>query len=335
MRIGIIGTGWIAEKHLESLTVTEGAEVVAVAGRNQQRAAELAVPLGAAVYEDYLPMLQRESLDAVFILLPPHLHGDVERACSEHVGAVLVEKPITTSLAQACEINSYFKEAGTIVSVGYMNRYRDAVQAARAVFSNPETPGVMANGWWITQMPPPSWWRCLEQSGGQFVEQCTHLVDLSRYLFGEIQEVSAYSMRGSMTEVPDFSVDDGMAVNVRFESGALGSFCTGCFPLAGHPEEQGAGISLNLSSRKQRVVFEGSNFEAKLFSGANDATELPIGADPFHQQTQSFVNAVRNKDTRQILSDYEDAMRTLAVTLAANESAHERGGAPVRVESIL
>lgn len=193
----------------------------------------------------------------------------------------------------------------------------------------------MANGWWITQMPPPAWWRCMEQSGGQFVEQCTHLVDLSRYLFGEVQEVSAYSMRGFITEVPNVSVDDGMVVNVRFECGALGSFCTGCFPLAGHPEGLGAGISLNLSSRKKRVVFEGSNFEAKLFSGESDVIDLPVGEDPFHVQTRTFLKAVENQDAGQILSDYEDAMRTLAVTLAANESAHERGGAPVRVEAVL
>jgi len=50
----------------------------------------------------------------------------------------------------------------------------------------------------------------MEQSGGQFVEQCTHLVDLSRYLIGEITEVSAYRTGGFMPEVPNFNVEDAM-----------------------------------------------------------------------------------------------------------------------------
>jgi len=327
MKVGIIGTGWVAEKHLAALKQIDAAEVVAIAGRNEVRAQELAAPFGAATYGSYLPMLERESLDAVFILLPPHLHGDLERACAEHVGAVLIEKPITTSLEQAQAIDEIFKKAGTLVSVGYQNRYRASTQQARACFT-PETPGILANGWWIEEMPPPAWWRRMEQSGGQFAEQCTHLVDLSRYLMGEITEVSAYRTQGFMTEVPDFNVDDAMVVNVRFASGALGSFCTGCFPKGGHALE---GISLNLSTRQHRVIFETWDFAGKIHSGEGEVTELPATEDAFLVQNQAFLDALANKDPGKILSDYEDAMRTLAVTLAANESAREKAGAPVKV----
>ena len=330
MKVGIIGTGWVAEKHLAALKQIEAVEVVAITGRNQARAQELAAPFGATAYENHLPMLERESLDAVFILLPPHLHGDLERACAEHVGAVLIEKPVTTSLDQAEAINETFKQAGTLVSVGYQNRYRASVRQARACFT-PEAPGILANGWWIENMPPPSWWRRMGQSGGQFVEQCTHLVDLSRYLMGEITEVSAYRTGGFMTEVPDFNVDDAMVVNVRFTSGALGAFCTGCFPEAGHAK---AGISLNLSTRHQRVIFETWDFEGKIHSGDGEVTELPATEDAFLVQNKAFLDAVTNRDASGILSDYQDAMRTLAVTLAANESARERKGAAVEVTGI-
>lgn len=330
MKVGIIGTGWVTEKHLAALKQIDAAEVVAIAGRNQARAQELAAPFGATTYENYLPMLERESLDAVFILLPPHLHGDLERACAEHVGAVLIEKPITTSLERAQTIHDTFKQAGTLVSVGYQNRYRTSAQQARACFTD-STPGIMANGWWIEEMPPPVWWRRFEQSGGQFVEQCTHLVDLSRYLMGEITEVSAYRTNGFMTEVPDCNVDDGMVVNARFASGALGAFCTGCFPKGGHALE---GICLNLSTRQHRVIFETWDFEGKIHSGDGEVTELPATEDAFLVQNQAFLDAVAKKDPSLILSDYKDAMRTLAVTLAANESAREQSGAPVKVEAV-
>jgi predicted dehydrogenase len=330
MNIGIIGTGWVTEKHLVALKQIEAAEVVAIAGRNQDRAQELAQAFGAKTYENYLPMLEGEALDAVFILLPPHLHGDLERACAEHVGAVLIEKPIATSMEQAQAINETFKQAGTLVSVGYQNRYRASTQQARACFTS-ETPGILANGWWIEQMPPPPWWRRFEQSGGQFVEQCTHLVDLSRYLMGEITEVSAYRTGGFMSEVPDLNVDDAMVVNLRYASGALGSFCTGCFPLAGHTQN---GICLNLSTRQNRVVFETWDFAGIIHSGDGEVAELPVTEDAFLLQNRAFLEAVAEKNCGKILSDYEDAMRTLAVTLAANESARERNGAPVAVRGL-
>ena len=115
MKIGIIGTGWVTGLHLDALKLIEGAEVVAIAGRNEDRAKELADPWKAKTYVDPLTMLQKESLDAAFILLPPHLHGELERACSEHVKGVLIEKPISQSFETAQAINGYFQQAGTIV----------------------------------------------------------------------------------------------------------------------------------------------------------------------------------------------------------------------------
>ena len=196
MKIGVIGTGWVAGLHLDALRQIEDAEVVAIAGRNETRAKELALPIGAKTYSEPLSMLRSESLDAVFILLPPHLHGDLERACSEHVKGVLIEKPISQSLETAHAVNESFKKAGTIVSVGYMNRYRQSVQKIRELFSQPENEGILAHGWWTTQMPPPLWWRTFDHSGGQFVEQCTHLVDICRYTMGDIEEVSVAVVEG-------------------------------------------------------------------------------------------------------------------------------------------
>lgn len=331
MRIGIVGTGWVTKLHLAALKQIEQVQVVAIAGRNQACARELAAPFGATTYESYLPMLERESLDAVFILLPPHLHGDLERACAEHVGAVLLEKPIGLALDEVQQINQHFQRAGTLVSVGYQNRYRASVQQARDSFTE-DSPVIMANGWWITEMPPPPWWRRIEQSGGQFVEQCTHLVDLSRYLIGEITEVSAYRTSGFMTEVPDFNVDDAMVVNVRFASGALGSFCTGCFPAAGN---DAFGISLNLSSRQHHVVFDSWDFSGTLHDGSGSPKVLPATSDPFLLQNQAFIDTVARKQPSGILSSYTDAMQTLAVTLAANESAQQHNGAPVPVAKVL
>ncbi|MBK1875911.1 Gfo/Idh/MocA family protein [Pelagicoccus mobilis] len=332
MRIGVIGTGWVTEHHLNALKNIEGAQVAAIAGRNVGRAKELGEPWQANAYETALPMLQNESLDAAFILLPPHLHGELERACSEYVKGVLVEKPIAQSLQTAQEIGGYFKKAGTIVSVAYQNRYRQAVLRAKELFSQENGQGILARAWWTTEMPPPLWWRNFEQSGGQFVEQCTHLLDICRFTMGEIEDVSAYATRGFMTQVDDYSVDDAMVVNARFKSGALASFATGCFPEGGHDQSPGGGIGISLSSRAHRVSLEGWGFDGAVYSGQGETEEIPSEDNIFEIQNRAFLKAVETGDSSSILSSYEDGLKTLAATLAANESARHCGGAPVKVE---
>jgi predicted dehydrogenase len=331
MKIGIIGTGWVTELHLKALKEIEGAEVAAIAGRNEARAKKLAESWQANTYQTGLDMFQKESLDAAFILLPPHLHGDLEKACAEHVKGVLIEKPISQRLETARQINGYFNEAGTIVSVAYQNRYRQSVQRARELLSEDGNQGILARGWWTTQMPPPPWWRNFDQSGGQFSEQCTHLLDICRYTMGEVEEISAYATDGFMPEVENKTVDDAMVVNARFKSGALASFATGCFPLGGHPESPGGGIGLSLSSRKHRIALTGWGYEGTIHSGEEEREHVQSEENIFITQNKAFLNAVASGDRSGILSGYEDGLKTLAATLAANESARNQNGAPVKV----
>jgi hypothetical protein len=68
-----------------------------------------------------------------------------------------------------------------------------------------------------------------------------------------------------------------------------------------------------------------------VYSGENDEEIIPAEEDIFLVQNKVFLDAVASNDPSGILSPYEDAMKTLAVTLAANESARHQNGAPVKV----
>jgi predicted dehydrogenase len=245
----------------------------------------------------------------------------VEAICARHVRAVLVEKPIANNLETALRVSDAFKTAGTLVSVGFMCRYRASVARAKQLMEAGD-PTVLVNGWWVDEMPPPLWWRTMSASGGQFVEQCTHLVDLARYLVGEIDEVSAYATRGFILDVPDYTVDDAMVVNVRFRSGAIGNFSTGCFVREGHAS--GMGIGLTLASRSAKCVFTSWNVDLTLISKGAQEEVRSTESDIFAVQNAVFLDAVRTDDTSNIRSSYEDAIKTLKVGLAAMRSAQER-----------
>ncbi len=327
LNIGIIGTGWVAAVHISALKKIPEAKVKAIAGRNITRAEELTHGLDSKVYSDYKIMLKKEYLDAVFILLPPHLHGEVEILCSESVPALLIEKPICNNIKIAEKILKVFNKAGTVVSAAYMNRYRRSVKYAKYLFGNEDNKPILAAGWWVTEMPPTLWWRSKEQSGGQFTEQCTHLVDISRWIVGEITDISAFTAKGFMTGINGYTVDDAITVNTRFASGALGCFSTGCYPKKGLDSKHSIELTISSGENLCRFTGWGMEMEAEYLNGKVE--HLVSEDDIFEIEDREFLKAVKEKNNSYILSSYEDAMRTLRVTLAAEESA--RTGKIVRI----
>ncbi|MDP3179271.1 MAG: Gfo/Idh/MocA family oxidoreductase [Spirochaetaceae bacterium] len=335
--VGIIGTGWVSGIHIEALLACEDARVAAVAGRNLARARELAAKASAAkagasfgepacAYASYVEMLDAQKLDAVYICLPPHLHGEVELACARRVKAVFVEKPVGRDLQTVLQAKEAFDRAGTIVSVGYHNRYRKAARAARDFYSKPERRPVLVAGSWVGDMPGPAWWRDKSESGGQFVEQCTHVVDLARWIAGDIVEVSAMAATG-LAEQAGATVEDAIVVNARFASGAVGTFATGCFVRALCPARLGIGLSV--SSPDSLCVFSGWDFDCVLKEGEREEL-MPPEPDIFALQARAFVQAVRRGDGTPIMSDYADGIESLKVGLAANLSL-ARGGLPTAI----
>ena len=137
--------------------------------------------------------------------------------------------------------------------------------------------------------------RCLHLYGGTLTNlvasssrQCTHILDICRYTIGEIDEVSAYATRGFMPEVKGKTVDDAMIVNAHFNSGALASFSTGCFPLGGHSESPDGGIGLHLSSRNHRIYLTGWHFDGTVYSGDHDKSSIPPEENIFAIQDKPF-----------------------------------------------
>ncbi len=324
-RVALIGTGWVADHHIRALKSLADVQLVAIAGRNRDRTRELSTRAEARAYEfdDVAAMLKSESLDAAFVCLPPHLHGEIEQRCAEHVPAVFIEKPITCDLGVARRASEAFAKAGTLVSVGFMCRYRESVARAKAALESSLEVPVLINGYWVGDVPGPLWWRTQAQSGGQFVEQCTHMVDLARYLVGPIDEVTAYAARGFVTEYPDYSVDDAAVVNVRFKSGAIGNFTTGCFVKPGHASA--LGIGLTLQARTVQCSLKGWNVDLEILR--KDAEPERVASpelDIFAVENAAFFEAIKTKDRSLIRSSYEDAIETLKVGLAANRSILEK-----------
>lgn len=311
VRIGFIGTGGIAQMHMRNLQKIEEAQVVGLfdvaADRAQQCAAWFP---GSQVYGSYQQLLAEAKLDAVYVCLPPFAHELQEIDAVKAGIAVFVEKPIAVTEEKAIEIDGAIKAAGVISAVGYNWRWMDVTQKARDIMGG--TPIAMAHGYWWGGMPGVSWWRRKEQSGGQIVEQTTHIYDLARYLLGEVRSVYAAGFRGMLGDVEHYNIEDASTVILNFASGCVGEISsTDLLPA-------GAGkLGLDMVGRDIRI--EHTHRQLTVYR-SGERTIYDNQMDPYLLEDQTFVAAVAKGDGSALLCDYTDALRTHMVTMAANRS---------------
>jgi predicted dehydrogenase len=319
MRIGFIGVGGIAGNYLRSLAKLKQS-VAAICDINPERAAAVSGELRARGYHDYRNMLQRERLDAVFICIPPGAHttqiGDTASAGI----AVFVAKPVALDVETAARTRDAIRKAGVINQVGYMARYADVTERARDLLK--DRPVSLAFGRFLCRMGSSHpWWGNSGVSGGQMVEQSTHVFDLLRSFAGEVDYVQAFGHHGSGNDIADF--EDSTVCNLRFHSGAVGNVVSTCIARAHE------GFAAELSGRDFYIRLA---LDLHLTGQLDGKPVEYIGEESgYFRQVERFLRAVEAKDQSQVRSSYEDAMKTLAVTLAANRSL--KTGAVEKVES--
>lgn len=321
VRIGMVGAGGVAARHVRVLSGLDDAEVVAVADTVAEAAERLAATCGAGAYPDVARMLDAERLDAVYVCVPPFAHGAPERAVIARGLPLFVEKPLAADLPVAEQLAAEIAERGIVTGTGYHWRGLDTVERAAALLA--DAPPRLALGAWLDKVPPPAWWATRELSGGQVIEQLTHVLDLARLLVGEVTEVAAAASRldGSPGDV-----DDVTAATVRFRGGAVGTFTASSLLPAKHTAGlrtvSPGGLVLDLS--EQRLVVERDG-------GRDGGREVVTPAVDGHERVdREFVDAVlgRRPSTR---VPYAEALATHRVGCALAESAAT--GRPVAVAS--
>jgi predicted dehydrogenase len=135
VKVGVIGVGHLGRHHARILASLPGAELVAVVDANRPRAEEIAAAQGTRALFDARDLLGQ--VDAVTVAVPTHLHRDIAMPFLESGAAVLVEKPMTRSLAEADDLIRTSKKSGATLAVGHTERFNPAVDAARPLLTDP------------------------------------------------------------------------------------------------------------------------------------------------------------------------------------------------------
>ncbi len=318
LRLAAVGTGGIWNTHAKNLQILGGNRVIAVCDLSQENREQAAAQLGTQPHADLGELLEREGVDALICCTPPIARRSVVEAAAARKVPVFVEKPPASSLDDARAIARISAQSGTPVVVGFMYRFLPAVDRLKELVAGRPVNLVQSSFFCpvATEWALPSWFYIKERSGGHVLDQAIHVVDLLRFLAGDITQVHTFGNNVLKPQTPKFTIEDSSSTNLRFASGASGghvhswahSEFTGFVTLIGLDYR----LTLHLDARVSGFIGDRSIDET--------SPAPPEGASHHLEEMRAFLACVRSGDFSTARSPFSDAAKSLATVLAMNES---------------
>jgi myo-inositol 2-dehydrogenase / D-chiro-inositol 1-dehydrogenase len=318
-RVGFIGSGSVANRHAVTLRKFDDVEVVAVVSERPPRAEEFADRFDAEAYESPEQLLVEARCDVVYVCVPPDQHGDIEELIIDAGLPFFVEKPLANDLATAERIAAALEKKPVATATGYHWRYSGSVEEAKNLLAKHRP--LLATAQWWDRTPQPEWWRDPARSGGQVIEQATHLLDTLRFLIGEAE------VHGTTNGPPaqgDHGVDRAVVSALRFHSGVVGSLT--CTPM--YEPHKHVAIDVVCKDMWLRVR------ENRLERLDGDAPELLLQQDeqePRRLVDRHFIGTLRGDPDTEVRANYAEALKTHRLACAVASAAQAR---PSRLQEL-
>lgn len=336
LRVGFVGVGGIAKRHLGYCQEREDVEIVGHADVSSELAQQAVAEYGGNAYDTFDKLYSQEKPDAIIICTPPFAHGDIEEgACAAKI-PFFVEKPVAVNMALAHRVQQAVAKSGICTQVGYMFRFSEPILKVREMLKQHPVAMVQAH-YYMPGLPPRDWWRKMELGGGQLIEQATHMIDLGRFLAGDAKTVVGRATRtrdwtppagyvepdGLLSYADGFEIPDTTALVIEYESGALGTLSCSLVPQAKWD------MGFKVIAEGLIITIDGANASwAGDDEGSMTAPETwPAGV------LYEFLDVVKAGGTHTSVP-YIEGVKSLAISVAGYESMN-RGGCPVEVSELV
>ncbi|MFP3953020.1 MAG: Gfo/Idh/MocA family protein [Candidatus Acetothermia bacterium] len=280
-----------------------------ICGRTKKLVAQAADKFGWEEYRtDWRDVVADPDIDIIDIVVPPFLHSEIAVAAAEEGKDVICEKPPALNYAQAREMADSAKKSGVRNMIGFNYRRVPAVALAKKLIDDGyigeirHFRGVYLQDWCMDPDFPLTWHFQKDKAGsGPTGGLHSHLVDLARFLVGDISEVSGLT-KNFVTKRPiqksgeeletkltasseggegEVGVEDAALFLAKFNNGAVGTFEATHF-AAGRKNHEG--FEVNGSKGSLKFNFEKMN-RLKVYSAQ----------DP--EETQGFKDVLVTEDS--------------------------------------
>ena len=222
-QVAIVGAGEISDYHLAGLRAA-GAEVPMVVSSSvasaQNKAREFNVPTASASLED---IWQRNTIDAAVVATPDVTHAAIAIELINHGIPILVQKPLAINSLAGSRILEASKRSGVAVFTSFMHRYFEEVAAVRELVASGGLGEILqirirnatSGAEWASWFYEPG-----QAGGGALMQLGVHGIDLIRFVFGEIEAVSAISTR----QIDKRVLNSGAVITPAFEDLVLANY---------------------------------------------------------------------------------------------------------------
>ncbi len=327
LRIGFLGTGFIASTHAKSLAKLDSVEITALCNHHIEKAQtfnEKFCDGKATCYDDFDKMLDQEELDVLYVCLPPGAHdGQVEKAAAKGIHLCL-EKPIALTVERAQSMFDAVKQAGVKCQIGHHMRHTaPAIKLKQMLEDGSAGKPLMFQGRFFVNCLFPKWWRDPNGGGGQLIEQSIHIYDMARYFMGEGQSAYAQTDNLNHQHYDDYKVDDVSAAVIRFANGSVASICA-----SNVAEPKGGEIDFTMMCEKVYVAFETIDKATFVYHDGKPSEEIDGDVrkevivsehNCYDELNRNFIAAIT--DGEALRSGIEDGLESLRMVLACAQSS--------------
>ncbi len=227
-RIGVIGAGAIAQGcHIPGYMKAKNCVLAAIADPEPKCLKMLKDQnmIFKTEYSDYKEMLAKEKLDFVSVCVPNKFHAECAVAAMKAGADILLEKPMTLTMAEAREVQETAEKLNRRVMVGFSHRFNELANAAKKALDE----GKIGKPYMIRVRfahtgPIPGWaktdWFYKPEiaGGGALLDMAVHAFDLVQWFIGPVTEISAKAE----TLRKDIPVDDNVVAWLKFKAKCMG-----------------------------------------------------------------------------------------------------------------
>ncbi|MGH8143118.1 MAG: Gfo/Idh/MocA family protein [Steroidobacteraceae bacterium] len=311
IRAAVVGAGYLGRFHAQKYARLAGCELVGVADIDAPTAERVAAEVGTRAYGDFHELLGQ--IDVVSIVTPTPTHCDVALACIDAGVHVLVEKPVTETVAQAQRLIDAAQQRGRVLQVGHLERFNPAILAAEPLLSAPR----------FIECQRLAPFRERGTDVDVVLDLMIHDIDLLQMIVRS--PVAALEAIGT----PVFSDEIDIAnARLRFDSGCVANVTASRVSLKTERKLRvfcdDAYVSIDLQQKVLTVIRKSAAAAAAAgaagAAGATGSLPVQIQEQSFDQgdallaEIEAFLAAVRGE--RAVLVSGEDGLRALQTAIA-------------------
>jgi len=304
LRAAVVGVGYLGRFHAEKFASLPAVELVGVVDSDPARAAEIATALGTEAYNDYLDLAGK--VDLVSIVVPTNMHHQVASFFLKNGVHVLLEKPITTTVAEARDLISLADAAGLVFQIGHLERFNPAFTAVSGMLARPGFIEAMR----IAPFKP----RGTDVS--VVLDLMVHDIDIIRRFVGS--EITAIHASGAVV----YSNEPDIAnARIEFACGCVANVTASRISQKSERKlrvfQEDAYISIDFQNRKSVIVRKGDGESAPGVPAVRIEEPVIPQRDQLLAEIEAFVDSVATG--KPVVVPGEDGLNALETALMINE----------------